>query len=223
MISFRSILPMKTAAGDVRNVKVYSHVNVIRSFTGRVVIPLSLSEPKLKARAYRPIRLNCFTDLRPNEGNEKMSGLPLVHQPIPICCVNDIITTIPDGESISPHPDEEISYHEYRHEVRENFKYVSLDEDDPNESNSQSDSESVADLLADPISLEEIRQLVPVENSTSSQSLLRGPEYNSTSDLTAALPVSEDNQIYSAVDIEPLSEEFANIPLSNQAKEYLSN
>ena len=220
MIGFRSILPMKTATGDVQNVKVYSHVEVVRRFTGKVVSPLSLSEPKLKGRAYRPIRLSCFADLRPNEGNQKMSGLPRVHQPIPVCCINRIRPTIPDGETIETHPDEEISYHEYCHEVREKFDYVSLDDDDPNESSSQSDSDSAADSLADPISLEEIRQLVPVEDSTSSQ---LGPQYNSASDLTAGLPVSEDNQIYSPVDIEPLSEEFADISLSKEARKYLRN
>ena len=117
-----------------------------------------------------------------------MRGLPRAQQPIPVCCINRIRPTIPDGETIETHPDEEISYHEYCHEIRERFDYVSLDDDDSNESSSQSDSDSVVDSLEDPISLEEIQQLVPVENSTSSQlpvedstSSQLGPEYGGSS------------------------------------------
>ena len=192
--------------------------------------PMPLSESKVRIRADRPIKLSCFADLRPDKDNENIPSVPLVRQQIPICSFNEVIT-IPDGESIESiltHPDEDIVYHEYCDEVMEGLEQVS---DDSNKSNSQSDSDSVADLLVDPVSFEEIRQLVPVEGAESFQPLVRDPEYTSASDLKAVLRVSKTTQIQkgsdstsdsTVVELEPLSKRFTNVPLSVEAKEYLA-
>ena len=232
MIYSRSTVPVKTTTGEVQEKILCSHVKIHRQFTGKVVIPRSLSESRLRTRAQRPIRLGCFADLQPeNRPFVDKQREPLGRQeiPMPFFCIANL-----DGNSIETHPDEAIVYHEYCDTVIEDtviedtvIEGTILDENQSNESNSQSESDSVADLLVDPISLEEIQQLVPDEVAESSQPSVRDPKSTLASDLTAGLHVSEATQTQETTDTTvvetvPLFDEFLNLPLSREAEEYLA-
>ena len=227
MIYSRSTVPVKTTTGEVQEKILCSHVKIHRQFTGKVVIPRSLSESRLRTRAQRPIRLGCFADLQPeNRPFVDKQREPLGRQeiPMPFFCIANL-----DGNSIETHPDEAIVYHEYCDTVIEDtvIEGTILDENQSNESNSQSESDSVADLLVDPISLEEISQLVPDEVAESSQPSVRDPKSTLASDLTAGLHVSEATQTQetkdtTVVETVPLFDEFLNLPLSREAEEYLA-
>ena len=247
MIYSRSTVPVKTTTGEVQEETLCSHVKIHRQFTGKVVIPRSLSESRLRTRAQRPIRLGCFADLRPE--NRPFVGKqrePLGRQeiPMPFFCIANLYGE--SNDTLLTHPDEDILYHEYCDTVIEDtvIEGTILDENQSNESNSQSESDSVADLLVDPISLEEISQLVPDELAESSQlprssvfiktgkgvviePLARDFESTLASDLRASLQVSEATQTQETTDTTvvekaPLFNEFLNLPLSREAEEYLA-